>query len=107
MAAHHEQPYSEDEVPTLNDLIFPGNPEKIKQKTTPVPSVKDQINALPREGIQTIKPKPKKNSLEKMIAEHNYQIAMQQYLSRPPKVLKAPDEKLPARKELYDRKALR
>jgi hypothetical protein len=70
MAAYHEQPFSEDEVPTLNDLIFPGNPEKIKQKTMPAPSVKDQINALPREGIQTIKPKPKKNSLEKMIAEH-------------------------------------
>ena len=44
---------------------------------------------------------------EKMIAEQNYQIAMQQYLSKPPKVLKAPEEKLPAREELYDRKGLR
>ena len=44
---------------------------------------------------------------EKMNAEHNYQIAMQQYLSRPPNVLKFPGEKLPAREELYDRKGLR
>lgn len=44
---------------------------------------------------------------EKMIAEQHYQIAMQQYLSRPPRVLKAPEEKLPAREELYDRKGLR
>lgn len=43
----------------------------------------------------------------KMIAEQNYQIAMQQYLSRPPKMLKSPGEKLPAREELYDRKGLR
>lgn len=44
---------------------------------------------------------------EKMIAEQNYQIAMQQFLSRPAKVLKAQGEKLPARKELYDRKGIR
>ena len=44
---------------------------------------------------------------EKMIAEQNYQIAMLQYLSRTPNVLKAPGEKLPAREELYDRKGLR
>ena len=44
---------------------------------------------------------------EKMIAEQNYQIAMQQYLSQPPKLLKAPGAKLPAREELYDRKGLR
>jgi hypothetical protein len=44
---------------------------------------------------------------EKMIAEQNYQLAMQQYLSRPPNVLKSPEEKLPAREELYDRKGLR
>ena len=44
---------------------------------------------------------------EKMVAEQIYQIAMQQYLSRPPSVLKAPGEKLPAREELYDRKGLR
>ena len=41
-----------------------------------------------------------------MIAEQNYQFAMQQYLSMTPKVLKAPGEKLPAREELYDRKSL-
>ncbi|MGD9138313.1 MAG: DUF6364 family protein [Desulfobacterales bacterium] len=44
---------------------------------------------------------------KKMIAEQNYQIAMQQYLSRAPNLLKAPGEKLPAREELYDRKSLR
>ena len=44
---------------------------------------------------------------EKMTAEQNYQIAMQQYLSRPPSVLKTPGKKLPAREELYDRKGLR
>jgi hypothetical protein len=44
---------------------------------------------------------------EKMIAEQNYQIAMQQYLSRPPSVLKSRGERLPAREELYDRKGLR
>ena len=44
---------------------------------------------------------------EKMIAEQNYQIAMQQYLSRPANMLKSPEEKLPAREELYDRKGLR
>ena len=44
---------------------------------------------------------------EKMIAEQNYQIAMQQYLSRPPSVLKTTEEKLPTREELYDRKGLR
>jgi hypothetical protein len=44
---------------------------------------------------------------EKMIAEQNYQIAMQQYLSRAPSQLKVPGEKLPAREELYDRKSLR
>jgi hypothetical protein len=44
---------------------------------------------------------------EKMIDEKNYQIAMQQYLSQPPKVLKTPDEKFPAREALYERKSLR
>ena len=44
---------------------------------------------------------------DKMIAEQNYQIAMQQYLSRPFSVLKNPEEKLPTRDELHDRKSLR
>ena len=44
---------------------------------------------------------------EKMISEQNYSIAMKQYLSRPPSVLKSPGEKLPTREELYDRKGLR
>ena len=44
---------------------------------------------------------------EKMIEEQNYQIAMQQYLSQPPKVLKTPGEKFPAREALYERKGLR
>ena len=44
---------------------------------------------------------------EKMIEEQNYQIAMQQYLSQPPKVLKTPGEKFPARETLYERKSLR
>ncbi len=44
---------------------------------------------------------------EKMIEEQTYQIAMQQYLSQPAKMLKNPEEKLPAREALYDRKSLR
>ena len=44
---------------------------------------------------------------DKMIAEQNYQIAMQQYLSRLPRALKSAGERLPAREELYDRKGLR
>ena len=44
---------------------------------------------------------------EKMIAEQNYQIAMQQYLSQPPNVLKPQGEKLPVREALYDRKGFR
>ena len=40
---------------------------------------------------------------EKMIAKKNYQIAMQQYLSQPPKVLKTPGETFPAREALYER----
>jgi hypothetical protein len=44
---------------------------------------------------------------EKMIEEQNYQIAMQQYLSQPPKALRTPGEKFPAREALYDRKSLR
>ena len=44
---------------------------------------------------------------EKMLEEQNYQIAMQQYLSQSPKVLKTQGEKLPAREALHDRKGLR
>jgi hypothetical protein len=44
---------------------------------------------------------------EKMIEEQNYQIAMQQYLSQPPKALRTAGEKFPAREALYDRKSLR
>ena len=44
---------------------------------------------------------------EKMIDEQNYQIAMQQYLSHPPTVLKNSAEKLPGREALYERKSLR
>jgi hypothetical protein len=43
---------------------------------------------------------------EKMIEEQNYQIAMQQYLSHPPTVLKIAGEKLPVRETLYERKSL-
>jgi hypothetical protein len=44
---------------------------------------------------------------EKMIDEQNYQIAMKQYLSHPPTVLKNSEEKLPVREALYERKSLR
>ena len=44
---------------------------------------------------------------EKMLEEQNYQIAMQQYLSQPPNVLKPQGEKLPVREALYDRKGFR
>ena len=38
---------------------------------------------------------------EKMIAEKSYQIAMERYLSQPPKELKDPAAKYPTREELY------
>jgi len=44
---------------------------------------------------------------EKMLEEQNYQIAMQQYLSQSPKILKNNGEKLLGREALYDRKGLR
>jgi len=40
---------------------------------------------------------------DKMIEEKSYQIAMEQYLSQPPTVLKDPAEKYPTREELYGR----
>jgi hypothetical protein len=39
---------------------------------------------------------------EKMIEEQNYQIAMQQYLSQPPKILKTPGEKFPVLEACYE-----
>ena len=59
-----------DEIPTLSDLIFPGNPEKIQSKLNPEPSVKQQIGQLPRDDIQTIRPKPNNSNLEQKINEH-------------------------------------
>jgi hypothetical protein len=44
---------------------------------------------------------------EKMIEEQNYQIAMEQYLLQPPKILKTPGDKFPLREALYERKRLR
>jgi hypothetical protein len=44
---------------------------------------------------------------EKMLEEDNYQTAMQQYLSRPPRQLKKTGTKYPKREELHDRKGLR
>jgi plasmid stability protein len=40
---------------------------------------------------------------EKMVEEQAYQIAKQQYLSRPAKKLKKPGTKYPRREELYGR----
>ena len=40
---------------------------------------------------------------EKMAAEENYQGAMLQYLSHPPKELKRPEEEYPPRQELHER----
>ena len=40
---------------------------------------------------------------EKMLAEKNYQMAMEQYLSQPPKELKDPAAKYPTREGLYGR----
>ena len=40
---------------------------------------------------------------EKMLAEKSYQMAMEQYLSQPPKELKDPAAKYPTREELYGR----
>ncbi|HID82875.1 MAG TPA: hypothetical protein EYH06_11775 [Chromatiales bacterium] len=60
----------DEDIPVLSDLIFPGNPQKIDEKTNPEPSVKEQLEQLPRDNIQTIKPAPKKSNLEEKIAEH-------------------------------------
>ncbi len=38
---------------------------------------------------------------EKMLAEKSYQMAMEQYLSQPPKELKDPEAKYPIRDDLY------
>ena len=40
---------------------------------------------------------------EKMLAEKRYQMAMDQYLSQPPRELKDPAAKYPTREELYGR----
>ena len=40
---------------------------------------------------------------DKMFEEKSYQIAMEQYLSQPPKMLKDPVAKYPTREELYGR----
>lgn len=40
---------------------------------------------------------------EKMLEEKTYQMAMQQFLSQPPRMLKAPGAKYPRREELYGR----
>lgn len=40
---------------------------------------------------------------DKMLEEQNYKIVMQQYLSQPPSVVRAPVKKLPLRDALYDR----
>jgi len=64
------QATDEDDIPVLNDLIFPGNPEKIKEKLSPEPTVKQQIDQLPRDTIKTIRPKPAKGNLEQKISEH-------------------------------------
>jgi len=58
------------DIPTLDDLVFPGNPQKIKEKTRLEYSVKEQLKNLPRDNIQTIRPAPKKSNLEEKIAEH-------------------------------------
>ena len=44
---------------------------------------------------------------EKMLEEQNYQIAMQQYLSRITQRVETSGEKLPVREALYDRKGFR
>ena len=40
---------------------------------------------------------------EKMIEDKTYQMAMQQFLSQAPRMLKAPGAKYPSREELYGR----
>ena len=64
------QPSDNDDIPTLSDLIFPGNPQKIKEKLEPEPTIRQQIDQMPREDIQTIRPKPSSSNLEKKIGEH-------------------------------------
>jgi hypothetical protein len=45
--------------------------------------------------------------LEKMRTESEYQTAMENYLTRPPRVLKKKADKYPSREEIHDRPGLR
>ena len=44
---------------------------------------------------------------EKMLGEENYKAALQHYLSQPPRRLKRPETKYPAREELHGRENIR
>ncbi len=84
-------PHKDDEIPTLGEMIFPGNPEKIAQSShhrpdvsvteepaaTPAPkppemptpdvSVQETLANTPRSEHRTLKPKPKQSNFENLI----------------------------------------
>ncbi|MGF1643757.1 MAG: hypothetical protein ACFCUJ_08925 [Thiotrichales bacterium] len=71
---------TDDNIPTLDEMIFPGKPEKIeslrraaaaaqeqaREKASPA-SLREQIARLPREPGATIKPAPKQSNFEILI----------------------------------------
>ena len=83
---------NDDQIPTLGEMIFPGNPEKIAKSNTrhnvrsipepitpsirdakppvmpqPETSVQETLANTPRTESRTIKPKPKQSNFENLI----------------------------------------
>lgn len=56
-----------DEIPTLSNIVFPGNPEKIisKRNESPGMSVRDEIEANQNvDNLEAISPPPKNTYIE-------------------------------------------
>lgn len=57
-----------EEIPTLSNIVFPGNPEKIlakKAETNPGMTVREEIAAHGNaENLEAILPEPKNNYIE-------------------------------------------
>lgn len=57
-----------DEIPTLSNIVFPGNPEKIisrRNETNPGMSVRDEIAANNNsDNLEAISPSPKNTYIE-------------------------------------------
>ncbi len=56
--------YDNNDIPVLSEVIFPGNPDKIKEKLVPEivpepePTVTEILENASSEGLNVIKPKP-------------------------------------------------